>query len=160
MSHVDGEHSIDPYIHFTAGMKDFFRVDTVRFINIFGNIQYGLLYAIIFFFVGIIIEALFPPFDPNIGFHQLAVEVVLQCIVVAIAIFYVRKFIEAIPGLLTFFPKVFNLDNLITKGFIPYGIAEFKGEAMMSLILVGTEVNLLKKISRLSILGTKYFLKI
>jgi hypothetical protein len=150
MSHVRGEQSLDPATHFLAGMKDVFRFDTVRFINIVGTVQYGLLYAIVFFFLGIGIERLFPPFrsaatTPN----ALIGQVLLQCFVITIAIFYVRKFVEAIPGILSFFPSAFNLDKLLDKGYIPYGIDEYKGEMMMSLVLIGTQVNLLKKIGRL-----------
>jgi hypothetical protein len=159
MSYVQGSNSEDPRIHFRAGMKDLFRVDEVRLINIWGSIQYGLLYAIAFFFAGICIELMFPPFRANATFETLAYEVILQCIVTIIAIFYVRKLVESIPGLITFFPSIFNRTKLKNNGFIPYGIEEYKGEGMMSLILIGTEVNLIKKIGRLSILGTRRFLE-
>jgi hypothetical protein len=149
MSHVRGEQSLDPKTHFLAGMKDVFRFDTVRFINLVGTIQYGLLYAVVFFFLGIGIERLFAPFRPGVTPSELIGQVLLQCIVITIAIFYVRKFVEAIPGILSFFPTDFNLDKLMDKGYIPYGIDEYKGEMMMSLVLIGTQVNLLKKIGHL-----------
>jgi hypothetical protein len=158
MSHVQGEKSLDPATHFKAGMKDFFRVDQVRFINILGNIQYGLLYAIIFFFTGIFIEEIFPKYSPTASFKRLAVEVTLQCIVIAIAIFYARKLVESIPGIPSFFPNFFNESKLLQDGLVPYSIAEYKGETMMSIILIGTSINLLKKIGRLTVLGTERFL--
>jgi hypothetical protein len=149
MSHVRGEQSLDPTTHFLSGMKDVFRFDTVRFINIVGTVQYGLLYAIVFFFLGIGIERLFPPFRSSTRPSELIGQVLLQCFAITIAIFYVRKFVEAIPGILSFFPSAFNLDALLAKGYIPYGIDEYKGEMMMSLVLIGTQVNLLKKIGLL-----------
>jgi hypothetical protein len=149
MSHVRGEHSLDPKTHFVAGMKDFFRLDTVRFINIVGTIQYGLLYAIVFFFLGLGIERLFSPFRSNTSIHELIGQILLQCFVLLIAIFYARKLVEAIPGILSFFPSWFNLDKLLEKGYIPYGIDEYKGEIMASVVLIGTQVNLLKKIGGL-----------
>ena len=158
MSQVYGQKSLDPAIHFKAGIKDLFRFDKVRLVNIMGSIQYSLLYAIVFFFAGILIESMFPKFNPTASFETLVYEVILQCILTAITIFYARKFVEAIPGLISFFPQTFNSQKLIDHGFIPYGIDEFKGEAMMSIVLIGTEVNLLKKIGRLAILGTKKFL--
>jgi hypothetical protein len=150
MSHVSGEKSLDPTTHFLAGMKDVFRVDTVRFINLVGTIQYGLLYAVVFFFLGIGIERLFTPFRAGAPPSELVGQVLLQCIVITIAIFYVRKFVEAIPGILSFFPSDFNLDKLMDKGYIPYGIDEYKGEMMLSLVLIGTQVNLLQKIATLA----------
>lgn len=158
MSHVNGESSLDPYVHFRAGMTDVFRVDQVRLTNILGSIQYGVLYAIVFFFAGIFIESLFPKYIATASFRTLALQVVLQCIVLTIVIFYARKIVESIPGLITFFPKKVDEAKLIAHGFIPYGIEEYKGETMMSIILVGTSVNLLKKIGRLADLGEKKFL--
>lgn len=153
MSHVPGEHSLDPKQHFEAGMKDLLRVDEVRATNIFGSVQYSLLYAVVFFFVGLAIERIFPPFRPNESLHSLVGEVLLQCIVVTVAIFYVRKLVEAIPGLLTMLPLpkgLWDPVKLEQKGYVPYGIDEYKGEIMMSLILVGTQINLLKKIALLT----------
>jgi hypothetical protein len=152
MSHVSGEKSLDPATHFSAGMKDLFRVDTVRFINIVGTVQYGLLYAIVFFFLGVGIERLFPLFRSGASAQELAGQILLQCFVILIALFYARKFVEAIPGILSFFPSMFQLDKLLEKGYIPYGIDEYKGEIMASLILIGTQVNLLKKIAYLAMI--------
>lgn len=158
MSHVDGERSENPYIHFHAGMKDLLRFDQVRLLNIFGSVQYGLLYAIIFFFAGITIEYIFPSFRSGAIIQTLINEIILQCIVLIIVIFYVRKFIEAIPGFMTFFPGILDVNSLILKGLVPYGIDEFRGEAMLSLILIGTQINLLKKISLLAVkASTKIF---
>lgn len=134
-------------------MRDLLRVDEVRATNILGSVQYGILYAVVFFFVGLAIERLFPPFRSNASLHALAGEILLQCIVVTIAIFYVRKLVEAIPGLVTLLPLptwLWNPVELEQKGWVPYGIDEYKGEIMMSLILVGTQLNLLKKIALLS----------
>ena len=157
MSHVDGEKSLDPYVHFTAGMKDFFRVDNVRLVNILGSVQYGLLYAIVFFFAGVGIETVFPKYSASATFRTLALQVLLQCIVLTIVIFYARKFIESIPGLMTFFPNKINTEKLIEHGLVPYSLDEYKGETMMSIILVGVSTNLLKKIERLAVLGEKKY---
>ena len=134
-------------------MRDLLRVDEVRATNILGSVQYGLLYAVVFFFVGLAIERLFPPFRSNESLHSLTGEILLQCIVVTIAIFYVRKLVQTIPGLLTMLPLPAGLWNpvkLEQKGYVPYGIEEYKGEIMVSLILIGTQLNLLKKITLLA----------
>ena len=60
MSKVKGEKSIDPKTHFVAGMKEVFRFDQVRFINIVGSIQYGLLYSIFYFGIGILLRFISP----------------------------------------------------------------------------------------------------
>lgn len=155
MSKEDGDNSVNPLIHFTAGMKDFFRVDKVRLVNIIGSIQYGLLYAVVFFFLGIWMEYLFPNFSKSIPIHHMTLQVILQCLVIIIVIFYARKLVESIPGIPSFFPDYFNIKKLREQGLIPYGIEEYKGETMLAFVLVGTQVNLLQKIGYLSHIGVK-----
>lgn len=157
MSEVPGQRSVDPKIHFEAGMTDLLRFDQVRLINIVGTIQYGILYFIIYFFLGMFIEYIFPPFTTKISTNSLALQILLQCLVVLIAVFYVQKFVESIPGILSFFPDLFDRQKLISQGYVPYGIQEYRGEMISSLILVGVQFNLLKKIILLSKILTKKF---
>jgi hypothetical protein len=73
--------------------------------------------------------------------------ILLQSLVLIVATFYVRKLIEAIPGAISFFPRQFHLQDLEAKGFIPYGVDEYKGDMAASLILIGTQYRLLEKIA-------------
>jgi hypothetical protein len=147
MSHIDGDRSTDPAIHFQAGMKDFARMDKVRFINIIGSMQYGILYSLLFFAVGIGIHLLFPPFVKGEPLLSLFFWILLQCLVIILAVFYCRKFIESIPGIASFFPRYFNLQDLQSKGFVPYGVDEYRGDMASSLILIGTQYHLLEKVA-------------
>ena len=65
MSYVPGNKSEDPKVHFEAGVKDFARLDKVRLINIGGSIQYGILYCLVFFFIGIILHNIFPTLNKS-----------------------------------------------------------------------------------------------
>ena len=147
MSHVDGAHSLDPTTHFQAGIKDLTRLDQVRVVNVIGSIQYGILYSILFLFVGISLHLLFPPFVKGEPLPNLFFWILLQSIVVIIAVFYCRKLVEAIPGLLSFFPNQFNEEELTAKGLVPYGVDEYKGDMASSLVLIGTQYRLLEKIA-------------
>lgn len=148
MSYVPGDKSADPQVHFKAGIEDLLRFDKVRFINIIGSIQYGIAYTVIFFIVGIMINYIFPPFNNNeTSLFNLFLWILLQSLVIIIVIFYVQKLIEAIPGFISFFPQYFNYSKLLTQGYIPYGIGEYKGNMASNIILIGTQVNLLKKVS-------------
>lgn len=71
---------------------------------------------------------------------------------------YVRKIIEAIPGIPSFFPKYFDYTKLLAQGFIPYGIGEFHGNMAINIILIGTQVNLLKKVSYFTTEFSKIYL--
>jgi hypothetical protein len=147
MSYVPGDKSEDPKLHFEAGLKDFVRLDKVRLINITGSIQYGLLYSIIYFAIGIALHILFPPLNKADTLLNLFSWILLQSLVIIGITFYVQKFVEAIPGFASFFPKFFNFQDLIVKGFIPYGVGEYKGDMASSLILIGTQIRLLEKIA-------------
>jgi hypothetical protein len=155
MSSEPGDHALDPATHFRAGMKDFLRVDKVRFLNINGSIQYGLLYCILYLFLGIVINTSFPVHSKKSSLMSLFNWIIIQSIVIIVVAFYVQKFVEAIPGWPSFFPQFFNAEALKEKGWKPYAIPEFKGEMAASIILIGTQVNLLKKI----VLFTEKFTK-
>lgn len=150
MSYVPGDKSEDPRIHFQAGMKDFLRLDTVRFINIVGSIQYGILYSFIYLIIGIGLHLIFPPFTKNISLLILFGWIVLQCLTIILVTFYTKKFVESIPGIASFFPGFINLSDLRAKGFIPYGVDEFKGDMASSIVLIGTQYRLLEKIAYLT----------
>ena len=156
MSYVPGNKSEDPTIHFEAGIKDFMRMDKVRFINIIGSIQYGILYSIIYLIMGIFLNVVFPKLVKGNLLHVIG-WIILQCIAIILITFYVQKFIEAIPGLASFFPTYFDTNILQAKGFIPYGISEYRGDMSSSLILIGTQMNLLEKISYFTFELSKYF---
>ena len=147
MSYVPGDKSVDPQVHFMAGMKDLLRFDKVRLINILGSVQYGVAYIIAFFIAGIGINFIFPPFTTNESLLELFLWIMLQSIVLIIVTFYIQKVIKSLPGILSFFPEYFNYTKLLAQGFIPYGIDEYKGDMTSSIILIGTQVNLLKKVS-------------
>ncbi len=146
MSTVPGDKSIDPKIHFDAGLKDLTRFDKVRVINIGGSIQYGLLYSIVYFAIGIGLHYVFPPLIKSEPLLNIFFWIILQSIVIIILSFYAEKLVEMIPGIFSVMPKWFNLQDLIAKGFVPYGVDEFKGNMASSIILIGTQYRLLNKI--------------
>jgi hypothetical protein len=158
MSYVPGSKSEDPKVHFEAGMKDFARLDKVRLINITGSIQYGILYCIIYFAIGIGLHVIFPPLVKSDPLLNIFLWILLQSIIIIILTFYVQKFVEAIPGWASYFPKFFDFNKLLAQGFIPYGVGEFKGDMAASLILIGTQIRLLEKISFFTNEFTKRYL--
>ena len=146
MSYVPGNKSEDPAIHFKAGLKDFARLDTVRLINIGGSIQYGILYCLVYLFIGIILHNIFPALNKSDTLLHTFLWIIIQSVVIIIVVFYVEKFVEIFPGIFSFFPKFFDMNDLLAKGFIPYGINEYKGNMASSLILIGTQYHLLYKV--------------
>jgi hypothetical protein len=147
MSYVPGDKSEDPTVHFQAGMKDFARVDKVRLINIGGTIQYGILYSILYFIIGIALHVIFPPLVKSDPLLNIFLWIILQSLVIIVLQFYVEKFVQAIPGIFSFFPTYFDFSNLLAKGFIPYGVGEFKGSMAANIVLIGTQIKLFDKVS-------------
>lgn len=148
MSYIKGEDSENPYIHFKAGMKDVLRLDQVRFINIIGSIYYGFLYILFYLFLGIILHSIFPSFTSNMSISKMVGWILLQSFVIIICVFYVKKIIEAIPGIITFFPDY--LYNLKRNGLVLYGLDEYKGDMAASVVFIGTQYQLLEKIAFLT----------
>jgi hypothetical protein len=158
MSYVPGDKSVDPKIHFEAGMKDLLRFDKVRLINIGGSIQYGILYSIIYFIIGILLHITFPPLYKSESLTNIFGWILFQCVVIILITFYVQKFVQAIPGIASFFPGLFNPTDLLAKGFIPYGVSEYKGDMASSLILIGTQIRLIDKIQYFTVEFSKRYL--
>jgi hypothetical protein len=158
MSHVPGDKSVNPKVHFLAGWKDFIRLDQVRFINIVGSIQYGILYSIAYLFIGTLLHFLFPPLVKGDPLLNLFFWIVLQSVVIIIVAFYVQKMVEMIPGIISFFPGYFNLHELKEKGLKPYGITEYKGDMASSIVLIGTQFHLLEKVAYFTVEFIKQYL--
>ena len=158
MSYVPGDKSVDPQVHFMAGMKDLLRFDKVRLINILGSVQYGVAYIIAFFIAGISINFIFPSFTTNESLLELFLWIMLQSIILIIVTFYIQKLIKSIPGIISFFPQYFDYNKLLTHGFIPYGIDEYKGNMASNIILIGTQINLLKRVSHFTTEFSKRYL--
>jgi hypothetical protein len=64
-----------------------------------------------------------------------------------VAIFYCRKLVEMIPGIVSFFPNYFHFQELQSKGLIPYGVNEYRGDMASNIILLGTQYRLLEKVA-------------
>lgn len=158
MSIIEGNKVLDPTTHFREGMKDFFRVDKVRFINIVGSIQYGILYSILYLFIGICLHMIFPKLVKGIALSTLFMWIVLQCVIIILITFYSQKLVESIPGLLSFFPGYFQFDKLVTQNFKPYSVQEYRGDMASSIVLIGTQFQLLEKIHYFTIEFAKQYM--
>jgi hypothetical protein len=142
---VVGENSEDPRVHFRAGMKDLLRLDQVRLINITGSIFYGFIYIILFLIMGVILHYIFPISSSSQSLLSLFGWILLHCFVIIISVFYIRKFVESIPGPIYYFPDY--LKKLEQDGLILHGIDEYKGDMAASVVFIGTQYRLLEKIA-------------
>ena len=125
------------------------RVDCVRTSRLLETCQYACLYTLLCLPAGIAIDSLFAALHPQVeegkklpkGQLWKAVFVcVLQVMVDALAIFYVRKVANLVPFLLNFCPKSYVAH---------YHVDEFFGEAAIAIIFVGVQTRLVKTLDLL-----------
>jgi hypothetical protein len=115
------------------------RHDEVRIMELLESIQYGLGYFFVGFFLGVGTDMLFPVFDPKKDEGTVFVEVILQCITLIVVVFYCRKIVKLMP-----FVFAFNSKYRVHES------DEYHGEIMIAVILIGVQINLIKKLDFLS----------
>jgi hypothetical protein len=140
---------IQPWEHFKHGMIDFIRLDRARFFQLLGIFQYTILYGLVCFYLGSILESFFPDANENEKSWTIAAEVLGQCFIIAVGLFYIRIFIKAIPSIPTFFLRGRSRghSDLSTAS---YRFSEYQGELVVAIIFIGVQLNLLTKISILA----------
>ena len=103
------------------------------------SIQYGLGYFFVGFILGVLTDMLFPIYDPNKDELTVFTEITLQCILLIVVVFYCRKIVKLMPFLFAFTPK-----------YRVHESDEYHGEIMIAVILIGVQINLIKKLDLLS----------
>jgi len=116
--------------------------------ELFESMQFGLGYLIIGFLAGTLVDSLFPRYDETKDIWNVFIETVLHSLALIVVIFYVRKIVKIMPFLFVINFDI-NGDGKIVK-YHPYQATEYSGETMIALILVGSQLNLIKKIDLLS----------
>jgi hypothetical protein len=112
--------------------------DKIRIYKLLENLQYAFLYILITLPLSGLVEDLFPDLDKNKYSYILFLEIVLQCLIIVIMVFYIQKIVKLIPVL---FP--------VDKNYKKYRVSEYDGVIIISLIFVGTQNNLINKIREL-----------
>ena len=115
------------------------RLDEVRIMELLESIQYGLGYLFIGFVLGVATDMLFPVYDSTKEPWDVFSEVMLQCIMLIIVVFYCRKIVKVMP-----FVFAFNSKYRVHES------DEYNGEIIIAVVLIGAQINLIKKIDLLS----------
>ena len=134
--------------HFETQFKHLFDHDEARIMELLESIQYGLGYLFIGFLAGALADSIFPKYDEAKDTFPVFVETVLHSMLLIIVVFYVRKIVKIMPFLFVINMDT-NGDGKIAK-YHPYQATEYSGELMIALILVGSQLNLIKKVDLLS----------
>jgi hypothetical protein len=123
-------------------------LDTIRLSRIAETAQYAAIYAILALFVGVGLDMLcakiYPVKDGVIEtwpqFWGTAGVVLLQVIISAVMVFYMRKVAQLFPLILNFCPSRYK---------VGYHVPERVGEIAIALVFVGAMSTLLKNMDRM-----------
>jgi hypothetical protein len=133
---------------FSERLESLLAFDEIRVMKLLEIFQYSTLYFISGFFLGSFLETLFPKFDEEKEVNTVIFEVLGQLLTFALMIFYVRKLVKLVPFMFMLNWDI-NGDGKIGK-FRPYMTTEYEGELTIGIVVIASQVNLLKKIELLS----------
>jgi hypothetical protein len=154
-SGVDSQtHIILPEIpeekHFLERLASLFDVSCIRLSRILETAQYALLYACICMPIGIGIDRIFNNLYPSVEedssytsakqLWQAVGVAVLQVILSAISIIYIRKIADLVPFLFSACPS---------RYVAHYHVDEVFGEAAIALVFVGVQTSLIKALDNI-----------
>lgn len=134
--------------HIQERIRSLFLFNEVRVMELLETIQFGIGYLTVGFIAATILDYSFPHYKEDIETKQLFFEVMLQGILLAVAVFYIRKIVKIMPFMFVLNTDI-NGDGKIDK-YHPYMATEYSGEIMIALVVVGAQFNLIKKIDLLS----------
>lgn len=117
----------------------------VRVMELLESIQYGVLYLLVGFGAGVTLDYSFPNFNEQTKTSVLFAEVALQCLLLIVSVFYIRKIVKIVPFLF-----VIDFSGQGKTHYRPYEAAEYSGEVIIAIVFLGAQFNLLKKLDLLS----------
>ena len=134
--------------HIQERIRSLFLFNEVRVMELLETIQFGIGYLVVGFIAGTILDYSFPHYKEDISTRELFIEVLLQGVLLAIAVFYVRKIVKIMPFLFVLNSDI-NGDGKVDK-YHPYMATEYSGEVMIAVVVLGAQFNLIKKLDLLS----------
>ena len=117
----------------------------IRVMELLESIQYGVLYLIVGFATGVTLDYSFPNYNEQTKTSVLFTEVALQCLLLIILVFYIRKLVKIVPFLF-----VIDFSGSGKSSYKPYEASEYGGEIIIAIVLLGAQFNLIKKLFLLS----------
>ncbi len=90
------------------------------------------------FIGGVGLDYLFPVYEPKKRLGIVVREVVAQCLLLILLVYFIRVNVKSVPLL-------FSLKGA-PRGYKPYSTQEFNGEMMMGFVFLGCQLNLINKI--------------
>lgn len=125
--------------HFERGLEDLVRFDKGRMNELLEIVQYGTVYCITAFVASSGLNLLFTPYSEKVSTGRLAAEVIWELLLNVITIYYLRLLVRSVPAL-----------HLVGARNDAYKTTEFNGEIAISIIFIGVQFRLIKKLDLLA----------
>lgn len=126
--------------YFHQRLADLLSFDNTRINQLLELSQYSITYTISTILLGLTMNITFPAYDDKISTWRLFGEILTELVVLTIAVFYIRKLNQLIPFL-------FHVDNGGINSYKPYSTTEYQGEIALSIIFVGVQFRLVRKLA-------------
>lgn len=121
--------------YFDNRWKKLTTINKIRLYKLLEISQYIILYLLISIPVSVLIEEIFPDVDESKPIWKIMIEIIAQMVIMGILIFYLMKIVKLVPF-------IFMSD----KSYIEHKIFEYEGTITISLVMLGTQKNLVSKI--------------
>lgn len=131
--------------HIRERSEKLFLNNEVRFMELLESMQYGILYLVAGFGLGVTLDYSFPSYNEQVKTSTLFFEVTLQCLLLILLTYYLRKIIKVVPFLF-----MIDFTGSGKSKYKPYQSEEYGGEVMIAIVLLGAQFNLIKKLDLLS----------
>lgn len=131
--------------HVRERTEKLFLNNEIRVMELLESIQYGVLYLVAGFGLGVALDYSFPAYNEQTRTSVLFTEVAIQSLLLVIFTYYLRKIIKIIP-----FMFMLDFSGKGRSTYKPYESEEYGGEVMIAIVLLGAQFNLIKKLDLLS----------
>jgi len=121
--------------YFDNRLKKLTTFNKIRLYKLLEISQYIILYLLISIPVSVVLEEIFPDVDESKPIWKIMIEIIAQMVIMGILIFYLMKIVKLVPF-------IFMSD----KSYIEHKIFEYEGTITISLVMLGTQKNLVSKI--------------
>lgn len=156
MNSISIEPGATKYFH--QKLADLLSFDINRINQLLELTQYSITFTISCIIVGLLMNVIFPAYNDSIGTWQLFFEIVGELIILTIGVFYIRKINHLIPFMFYINDGCRFSWNQLTKpcshragdgksSYKPYNTTEYQGEVAFSLIFVGVQFRLIRKLA-------------
>ena len=121
-----------------TNIQDLFKINKTRANQILEIGYYGVIYTVLSYYIGHFLNDMFPKLERSKKNIDIFIEIMIQGIVTALSVFYLRKLATLIPIPVTF-GRIYEKNRT----------QEYYGEIIIAVVFVATQTKIIEKIEYL-----------